>query len=406
MRTAVKTAAAWGAAGAVLAALLAAPAAARDSRAAAADRWIPSFSLVGGVAVQQQEASVDSTCAVGGPGDPFVNNQQKGSAIAPCLGLGVDRVGRSLSPANQPDPPPPAFPPQKTWRLNNLGPPGTFVGPFGVDEPGALRPAYDDDELAVSPFVGANLQLLTPVIRAIPGAPRLFVSGEVQFVFPPSYNVANEGDASGADLPGGAASYGATPALSLVGVGSRTTSEVQLLAWGANVGIAFPFRAFGRTLWVKPGAAWTQYQIEVEGVLVAGLKDDCCPDPGVDLPGTVNDIPALPWGRNLREVNLSADTTKIFNGIGPSLEIEMDVGRFGPVGASLFLRGAMFKILGDRSVSLSDTASAPILIPTYLDGRVLGVTLPADTYNANWSWEADPWMYRAAVGIRFHWLGN
>jgi hypothetical protein len=100
-------------------------------------------------------------------------------------------------------------------------------------------------------------------------------------------------------------------------------------------------------------------------------------------------------------LNLSADTTKIFNGIGPSLEIEMDVGRFGPLGVSLFLGGAMYRILGDRIVNLSDTVSTDIerLSPSV-------VSLPADTYTANWSFEADPWMYSAAVGIRFHWLGN
>jgi hypothetical protein len=263
----------------------------------------------------------------------------------------------------------------------------------------ALRPAVSGTDLAVSPILGFDLQLLTPVIGRIPGSPRLFVQGEVQLTFGSTRNVANEGDPTGARIPDLIDAPQDTATSSLSGTGSRTISEIQTLGWGAGAGIAFPFTVRGHRLWVKPGAAWTRYTIDVEGVVEAGLKND----PENPTPNDPTQPPQ--WGSELRLISLSDKRSPTYDGIGPSLELELDVGRFGPLGASLFMGGAAYRILGDRSISLSDSVSFPVgeegTSPTDPSRA-----LPEDTYSANWTFEVDPWLYRAVVGFRLHWYGN
>ena len=92
----------------------------------------------------------------------------------------------------------------------------------------------------------------------------------------------------------------------------------------------------------------------------------------------------------------------------------------------------MYKILGNREIKFTafddqaNTAGFPsgtdfpdgddlTRPPSYrgLPGKfVAGQPLPSanafgpDTYNAKWSFEVDPWQYRAILGVRFHWLGG
>jgi hypothetical protein len=341
MRSAVKLTAAWSAA-CVVAIALPAPAAPPDSRAADEGRWVPSLALSGGATIQQQESSVTSFCEEGGPGDPAVG-------FATCNFL--------LDPGRAP-----------------------------------LRPAESGTDWAVSPFVGANFQLMTPAIKLIPGRPRLFVVGEIQLTFPPTLGIALEGDPSNVRLPETIARLQDTSAFLLQGVGSKTSSEIQTLGWGAGVGVAFPFRFRGRRLWVKPSAAWTRYTIDVEGLVVAGLKDDplpgtfcaigqTCAEPRDPLAGgPVSDWPS--WGSQVREIRLSGSSSKT----------------------------------GDRKIAFSDRndtlpALDPVIVPadpgppptSAIPGNPNG--LPADAYSASWSFEVDPWLFRAGVGVRFHWLG-
>jgi hypothetical protein len=72
----------------------------------------------------------------------------------------------------------------------------------------------------------------------------------------------------------------------------------------------------------------------------------------------------------------------------------METTRYGPIGASIFLNVYAYRVLGDRSIELSQTAT------------LTGDNLPLDVYTADWEHEIEPWMYRGGLGIRFHWLGN
>lgn len=310
--------------------LFTAVAAAEEPPPARAPGWIPSFAINGGAVMQDMKASVDSACANGGPG-----------AILGQLEL----VSCDF-----------------------------LVGPG----PAPLRESASGSDLTVSPIIGFDLQLMTPELGLVPGRPRVFVAGELRLTFPPTKKIALEGDPSGVAFA--TPTPGETPTIALSGVGSQTVSEVDTLGWGAGLGLAFPFQFRGRQLWLKPSARWTNYKVNIYGKVVAGLKDDPPVGP--------------PFGNNIREINLLADTTESYNGVGPGLELELDAGQFGPLGVAVFAGGAIYKIFGERRVDFSATET------------LTGDGLPPDTYTANFSHEVDPWMYRAGVGVRISWLGH
>jgi hypothetical protein len=346
------------------------PAPAQEAEEPAERRWVPGLGVTSGVTFQQQESSVQSSCAVGGVGTPAA---ERVIAIPPCSG-------------------------------------GAPINPAGV---GPLRPSASGSEWTVAPYVGVDLELMTPVLP-IPTRPRLFARGEILPTFASSRKIATEGDPSAVILP----TFGGTGALqppggytqaAITGQGSQTLSTVQTLVWGAGMGLAFPFRVQGRELRLKPSFGWIRYEVEVEGLVVRAIKNDRQNLAQLNgqvirdctfVPNTVE-----PTSASCSGIELSASRLQRFDGIGPGLEIEMDAFRWGPIGASLFLGGNAYKILGERSVRFSDsitypnpTASTPYAAPY---GEI-----PADTYTAEWSFEVDPWLYRAGVGIRFHWLGG
>ena len=98
-----------------------------------ADRWITSVAVISGITFQDWDASVESVV---------------------CRGCGI------------PD-------------------------PLGREEPLQL-PANGDDR-DVTPFVGANLELMTPEL-SLPGSPRLFLGGEVAGAFGTERKLAQEGE--------------------------------------------------------------------------------------------------------------------------------------------------------------------------------------------------------------------
>jgi hypothetical protein len=324
--------------GIALCALLAAvsaPASAEPPRPAGENRWIPSVAFYSGTTIQKWSGGYDSSCEVGGPGNLL-------SGLQTC----------------------------NFWVLPNTS--------------GPLRPEdQNSSDLAVSPLVGFNLQLMSPAITAVPGRPRIYIFGESQLTFSTDRDVASEGDPAGVGLPDTVDFPQQASALSLTGVGSKTTGTYQTAGWGAGVGIAFPFKIFRRQLWVKPNAAWMRYKVAIDGKVVGGIKNDY-----TTLP------PRPPYGTIIRDVTLKSSTEEYYNGIGGGLEIEMDAYHFGPLGISIFLNGNAYKILGERETRMSDTRFYS------------GDGLPASNYTANWRFEVDPWIYRIGGGIRFGWVGD
>lgn len=253
----------------------------------------------------------------------------------------------------------------------------TFPNPASVQ----LRPTVSGNDLDVTPYVGGSLELMTPELP-IRTSPRLFLGGEIAASFGVDRRVANEGDPGtiGSPFPPG------NPTLQwsedqAVGQGSVTSATRESPFYGAYAGIAFPFGFKGRQLRVRPGFAWMYYEVGITGKV---SDAECLSNNRCNPNGT--------GGGFQRAIQLQGSAKESFNAIGPAIDLEMDTGRFGPIGSSLFLGGRAYYILGNRDIVAEDTQS-------YND--VLG----NDQVQATWNLEVDPWLYRVNVGIRFQWLG-
>jgi hypothetical protein len=141
-----------------------------------------------------------------------------------------------------------------------------------------------------------------------------------------------------------------------------------------------------RQLRIRPSIGWINYKVDGKGKVVDGQCNP--PDQCVD---TVLFPPFVTPGF-LRDITLTGNGSKYFNGIGPGLDVEMDVGRYGPLGVSLYAGARAYYILGDRSFSFDASEE--------VDDE-----LGNDLATATWDVEVDPWMYRGNIGIRFQWLG-
>ncbi len=323
--------------------LLASLASSAEVNGAGADsRWIPSFALTSGITWGEQHATVASDCRAPGSDPP---------------------AATSCDPAES---------------------------SFGSE----LRPGDKGDDRAFTPYVGGNLQLLTPALATI-GRPRLFVDVELPYHFGIDRNVAQNRRPTGLREPEGQGIGEQLQENALLGAGSRTRSEIQGLVFGASAGVSFAFEAWGRRLRLKPSAGWIRYEIDVRGRVESGIcnnavstrpEQDTC-----DLDGRNQ---GMTRGFT-RTITLLAHDTQWFDGVGPGLELEMEAWRFGPFGVSLFLDGEGYYLFGDRTIALS---AARTIGPDTLGD-------PVD-YHADFSFRVAPWLYRAGLGIRFSWLGD
>jgi hypothetical protein len=245
------------------------------------------------------------------------------------------------------------------------------------------------------------VELMTPAL-AIPTRPRFFFGAEIVPTFGSDRALAFEGnpdcvrgplpnDPCARDEDGTRRSgYGEAEAN---GVGTRTTATFDTLVYGATLGVAFPLRIGNRQIRIKPYLAWTNYKINGEGIVVdakckvdpPSTMDQCTDVFFPDFGGFV--IPGL-----LRETELRASASQRFNGIGPGLDIEMDAGQFGPFGASLFIGGRAYAVLGDRAFAFGTSEN-------------FDDAFGMDTAVGAFAIEVDPWIFRAHAGIRFQWLG-
>jgi hypothetical protein len=313
-----------------------------------------------------------------------------------------------------------------------------------MSDPAAVEllvpPVIGRSDDAVSPYVGASLALMSPALP-LPGRPRLFLGAEILPTFAASRDIAKVGDPVGftfpdvpppplldpEDQPGPCEPedrecYPRTGFAEdlILGNGGWTTAEIDTLVFGATVGVAFPFELLGRPLRVKPSFGWIRYRIDVEGRAARAQCPPFLTDTPTPAPSTAcaSFDPRGPFDpddpfRNpvsqpgfKREIELGAQDSQHFNGIGGGLEIEMDTGRVGPFGVSLFLEGRFYRILGDRTVDLSDSVPFEEETVTSVLPPFREASLPAITATANWPFEVEPWMYRAGLGLRLYWLGS
>jgi len=251
-----------------------------------------------------------------------------------------------------------------------------------------LRDPGLESTLDSTPFVGANLELMspeTPLPGRIPGRIRFVVGADFSSAIGLDRIIISEGDPSRAQspLPEGVVNtpFGERVVL---GQGSEVVAKLDAPLVGLYAGVAVPFSVRDRPLRVKPHLAWTRYSAEFSGFLVSAQ----CTPAGNNTQCNTNLA-----GGFLREVRIQEDESLDVDAVGLGVDLEMDVARFGPVGTALFARTRLFHVVTDRSVEWGGRAS-------------LDDSLGTDEATADFRFEVEPWMYRFALGVRLHWLGN
>lgn len=244
------------------------------------------------------------------------------------------------------------------------------------------RPAVDALN-AVSPFVGVNLELMTPALDIVPGAPRVFGAVEFLPTFASKSTVALQGVATEFKIPDFEPRF--FPANAISGTGSRVDAEVMTSIFAANLGVAFAFEVRERLLRVKPAVGWIRWGVIAEGKALDAYKDDPDVFPPVFAPPF--------YGSNIRLVEISGRGSGFFNAVGPGLEIEMELGRRGPFRPVMFLGGFAYRTVGEDSI-------------VFTEQTTVNDPLGEATYGARWTFQVDPWTYRAALGFRLRWVGD
>ncbi len=341
------------------------------------NRWVPAFAFVGAFHGQGQKSSLSNSCDFGGrapAGD---------ATLIACSQAG--EFGRA-APG-----------------------PGLMPPPTPRPIPGAsaeMRKSSDGKEFGLWPGVGVDVQLMTPRIPKIDILPfdigiRGFVSGEVMAVFPPSRATANEGSLDGLIFPEELKEKNQYPSAAIGGGGSEVRSEQDTFEFAAAIGISIPINVLNRTVRIKPSFGWLHYRLKVSGRLLHAIKDDVNGELAA-APGTLGT-----FGYNTRIIDLQKNLTKNIHAIGTGVEVELESGKFGPIGAAVFASIHGYKVVGDRKFKFQSSQS-------FADGTVdfdgtassVGDGLLPDTYRATWEHEIDPWIYRMKMGLRFHYVGD
>jgi hypothetical protein len=228
-------------------------------------------------------------------------------------------------------------------------------------------PTHGNDTDVV-PMVGGSLELMTPSLIDEYLAPRLFAHADGAATFGFERNLAGERkpDTFVAEPP-------VPPQFdiferSVIGQGSRAVIQVERWVFGAGLGVAFTANVLERTIRVKPSFEYFMHDLDMKGSVRRAVKQR---DPASSLD-------------DFRLIALAASDTVTLHALGAGLEVEADAGRLGPIMTSLFVMGRGYRYTGNLNHTLSDTNDF---------GE-----------SAKWSYDIDPWLWRAGLGIRFRWV--
>ena len=130
---------------------------------------------------------------------------------------------------------------------------------------------------------------------------------------------------------------------------------------------------------------------------------------------------STPADAGFREINLDASSTRVYHGVGPGLELEMDTGRVGPFVVSIYSGMRAYHFSGD-DLSVKFVAQNDRNDEFTLDGLDPGPGNNVEGRNENlfrncnvpttpgqetpcestsFSFEKESWAYTGHVGLRF-----
>ncbi|MBW1885039.1 MAG: hypothetical protein JRJ58_16015, partial [Deltaproteobacteria bacterium] len=207
-----------------------------------------------------------------------------------------------------------------------------------------------------------------------PGRPRFFAHGDVAASFAQKYDLARDGKIEDFVFP----SLFDADEIEILGQGSRGRAKVGTLVWSAGAGIAFTLDVFERRIRIKPSFEWMREKIKVSGDVRRLVRDT----PSGFRP---NGDPIFGTLDSFRQIILSESKTKVFHGIGPGLEIEVESRRAGPILVSTFIGGRIYRLMGDLDVDVHASNE-------FDDGT------PPET--ADFHYTNNRWVYLGFVGIR------
>ena len=167
----------------------------------------------------------------------------------------------------------------------------------------ARLPAEGDDN-DVTPFVGGQLELMTPELP-LPLSPRIFAGGGVVAAFGSTRHVASEGNVGTirSPLPPGTPDLVPFPEEQVIGQGSETRAEiVDDWIYEAHAGVSSRSSS-GPPAALKPSAGWIRYEVTRRAPSRCGV------------PELVNEQDGLQpdHGGALRSIQLRSDDSGIFD---------------------------------------------------------------------------------------------
>ncbi len=255
-----------------------------------------------------------------------------------------------------------------------------YPGPGAADPtPFPIRPPKSDNEVDVSPVVGLGFELMTPELP-IPLRPRIVFGAEMLPLFGSERALARRGDPGELRPPVRPGNLSPFDEDTFIGQGTVVTGEMNDVAWGAYLGLSFPFDAFDRSFRIKPSISWLRYEVDFTGF----VSDAACVNPSL-FGMTVCNAPLS----SVRELSLRAQTSKVFHAVGPGLDLEMDTSVFDGIGSSIFLGFRAYRVLGNHEEVRFEASE------TFNDSIGVG-----DIANARFSTEVDEWIYRLVFGFR------
>ncbi len=238
----------------------------------------------------------------------------------------------------------------------------------------------------MTPYAGLSLEIMTPSwLKIVRG----FAHLDVSYTFGPEYNIPSKGN-PGPFLAGDTtAEPGTLVQGTIIGQGSRTTPLVRPLQVTAGAGVAFTMRAWDRILRIKPSVEYLREEIQLKGLVRRAVRVDPTPTATV---GTPDDS-------FFRTVNLAGESSHVYHGLGPGLEVEVETGRAGPFKVALYVSAKAWKFLNNDPQNLEVRNEDPLYCPPPPPGQV-----NCSSESAAFGFTKDDWAYGANLGVRFRWV--